>query len=94
MDDPALRRGPQGQPAPYGRDTVTGRPLGELNPSGQPPEPGYARPVAGNIVVVSRGDTLSAISRRHGVSVDALIRANNLPNDRIREGQRLVIPAR
>ena len=97
MDDPALRRGPQGQPAPYGRDTVTGRPLGELPPSGQPPQPGYAplaRPVPGNSVVVGRGDTLFAIARRHNVSVDALIRANNLSSDRIREGQTLVIPPR
>jgi len=94
MDDPALRRGPQGQPALYGRDTVTGRPLSELGQNGQPSEPGFARPESGNIVVVARGDTLSAIARRHNVSVDALIRANNLPNDRIREGQRLVIPGR
>ncbi|HXF83586.1 MAG TPA: NlpC/P60 family protein, partial [bacterium] len=43
---------------------------------------------------VARGDTLSAIARRFGVSVAALRAANGLRSDRIYPGQRLRIPAR
>jgi murein DD-endopeptidase MepM/ murein hydrolase activator NlpD len=43
--------------------------------------------------VVRPGQTLSAIARQHGVSVEALIRMNRLtPNARLRVGQRLTIP--
>src|SRR5438477_56516 len=44
--------------------------------------------------LVGRGDTLSGIAGRYGVSVTALVAANRLASDRvvIRLGQRLVIP--
>ena len=43
--------------------------------------------------VVQRGDTLTAIAYRHGVSVNGIVRANNLANpNRIYAGQRLQIP--
>jgi membrane-bound lytic murein transglycosylase D len=42
---------------------------------------------------VRRGDTLSAIARRYGTSVSAIVQANRLGSrHRIREGQRLGIP--
>jgi len=41
---------------------------------------------------VRRGDNLTVIARRHGVSVTALRTANGLRNDRIRAGQTLRIP--
>jgi LysM repeat protein len=40
---------------------------------------------------VAPGDTLGAIARRHRVTVEDLQRWNNLRNDRIREGQVLVV---
>ena len=44
---------------------------------------------------VRRGETLSKIARRHGTSVSAIVRANNLRSrNRIRTGQRLKIPTR
>ena len=43
--------------------------------------------------VARRGDTLSGIAQRFKVPVALLIRANNLPNDRLRVGQVLKIPA-
>ena len=46
-----------------------------------------------NTVSVQRGDSLYAISRRHGVTVDALRRANNLSGSIIRPGQTLVVPS-
>ena len=50
-------------------------------------------PSAGGTYKVVAGDTLSGISRRTGVSVDALKQANNLQNGLIRIGQELRIPA-
>jgi len=43
---------------------------------------------------VRSGDTLGAIARRYGTTVDALVEANHLsgPQARLRIGQRLVIP--
>lgn len=42
--------------------------------------------------VARRGDTLSGIAQRYRIPVAVLIRANNLPNDRLRVGQVLKIP--
>jgi LysM repeat protein len=45
-------------------------------------------------VVVTWGDTLYAVAARNGTSVDALVRANGLPNPNfIYAGQRLVVPS-
>lgn len=41
---------------------------------------------------VRRGENLSKIAQRYGVTVAAIKRANNLTSDRIQVGQRLVIP--
>lgn len=46
---------------------------------------------------VKRGDTISGIAARHGISTAALLRANKMTSqqtNRIREGQKLSIPAR
>lgn len=44
-------------------------------------------------VIVNPGDTLYAIATRHGVTIDALMRVNNLPNANfVYSGQRLLIP--
>jgi LysM repeat protein len=50
-------------------------------------------PASGGTYIVQRGDTLSAIAYRHGVSVTDLVRANGIVNpNRIYPGQRLLIP--
>jgi LysM repeat protein len=41
---------------------------------------------------VGRGDSLSTIGRRYGVSVQALKKANGLKSDMIKDGRKLVIP--
>jgi LysM repeat protein len=52
-----------------------------------------SQPEAGSVHLVQRGETLSAIGRQYGVSVEALSTANNLLNpSQIYAGQRLVIP--
>lgn len=43
--------------------------------------------------VVRQGDVLTVIAAAYGVSLQDLMRANNLSNDRIYVGQRLKIPA-
>ncbi len=44
-------------------------------------------------VTVAEGDTISAIAARHGVSVDALVAANGLPDaDTVRAGATLTLP--
>lgn len=48
---------------------------------------------AAQTYVVRDGDTLWGIAARHGVSVDAILSANRLPNpDALQLGQQLVIP--
>ena len=41
---------------------------------------------------VEKGETLSMLSRRYGVSVEAIMAANNLPDGRLNAGQEIVIP--
>ena len=43
--------------------------------------------------VVRRGDTLSGLARRYGVTVQALMDANDMASSRLRAGQKLKIPA-
>lgn len=45
-----------------------------------------------NYYIVSRGDTLWSISRRYDLTVDELIKANNLSDLTLRIGQQLIIP--
>ena len=49
---------------------------------------------AGQTYTVGRGDTLSRIAKKHGVSVKAIIEANKLQNpDRLEAGTSIIIPA-
>jgi murein DD-endopeptidase MepM/ murein hydrolase activator NlpD len=47
---------------------------------------------AGYRIKVAKGDTLSTLSRRYGVSVETIMAANNLPDGRLGIGQELVMP--
>jgi murein DD-endopeptidase MepM/ murein hydrolase activator NlpD len=58
-------------------------------------EPAVLRPGQqgqGRRVKVAKGDTLSILARRYGVSVEAIMGANNLPDGRLAIGQELIIP--
>lgn len=46
----------------------------------------------GRRVKVAKGDTLSILARRYGVSVEAIMGANNLPDGRLAVGQEVIIP--
>ncbi|NJM55749.1 MAG: LysM peptidoglycan-binding domain-containing protein [Verrucomicrobiae bacterium] len=50
-------------------------------------------PTVKGAVVVAKGDTLHALALKHRVSVKLLMSANNLTNNIIFPGQKLVIPA-
>jgi len=58
------------------------------------PQPAVMRNerLAGYRVKVAKGDTLSTLSRRYGVSVAKIMSANNLPDGRLSIGQELVMP--
>jgi murein DD-endopeptidase MepM/ murein hydrolase activator NlpD len=54
-----------------------------------------ADPANDRVHTIVRGDTLSVLARRYGVSVASLVSANKLANERVplRLGQRIVIPS-
>lgn len=64
----------------------------------EPPKPAYEQGLllpAEDLVFryeVQQGDTLNAISRRYGVTVEQLVAANELGDERLFAGQKLVIP--
>lgn len=76
--------------------------LGEINalPRGATLSPGQrlkvpaGKPTEAQAVThrVQPGETLSAIARRYGISLDALRLANHIPGDFLRAGELLVIP--
>lgn len=53
----------------------------------------YETASSGGTVEVQRGDTLYALSRRHGVSVNDLMQANGLTSSNLQPGQRLTLPS-
>ncbi len=83
--DPRLQRtaltSPAYSPAPNRRMYGTPGPLAQ-----SPAQ------VQGHRIKVAKGDTLSTLSRRYGVPVEAIISANNLPDGRLAVGQQLVLP--
>jgi murein DD-endopeptidase MepM/ murein hydrolase activator NlpD len=61
-------------------------------PRAQPAVLRTASPARTETVIVASGDNLYSLSRRYGVSVGEIQRANNLTDAQVRIGQRLVIP--
>ncbi|MGE3269016.1 MAG: serine hydrolase [Chloroflexota bacterium] len=79
---------PAAQPA--APQTAAGQPAAPAPAAAQPAAPA---PVAGEYIV-QPGDTLSAIAKTVGISMRALLEANELTDpDRLTAGQKLVVPA-
>lgn len=73
--------------------TATPSPTATSPPTVSPPTATPTPTPTPTIHQVQAGDTLSRIANRYGVSVEALIDANNLSNpDRLVPGDRLIIP--
>lgn len=58
------------------------------------PKKRTSRQASATIYTVRSGDNLYNIGRRHGVTSDAIMKANGMKNDRLQPGQKLKIPAK
>ena len=80
---------------PGAAEPVAGKPGAEEPVAGKP---GAAEPAVAaetTTYIVQRGDTLSKISKKYNVKLDAIQKANpGLKADKIRLGQKIVIPAK
>jgi peptidoglycan endopeptidase LytF len=76
------------------RARVPAQPDRRAGEAGERPAPPsrQAQPAGRRTHTVAQGETLYAIARRYGVTVEALRAANRLEGDRVRVGQTLVIP--
>lgn len=88
---------PTATPEPTVAPSATPEPTAEPTaaPSATPEPTATPVPQAGRRYVVQPGDTLRSIAERNGVTVEALLRANNLTPaaaDNLRVGQELIIP--
>ena len=94
-----------GQSTPTAANRPATSPTKKSTASSTPPPPRKttAKPTAkttaktagktrGTSHIVKRGDSLSSLSKRYGVSVQALKKANSLKSNMIRDGRKLVIP--
>ena len=87
---PAYAQQPGYVPPPAG-----GRAMASYQPAPPPPQRTAARAPAGaqHVHVVAHGETLMQLSRRYGVPVVTIARANNLaPSALVKVGDRVVIP--
>jgi hypothetical protein len=69
-------------------------PYAAASPAQMRDTPARETMAGGNSIEVRPGDTLYRIARAYGVTVPALMQANNLPGETIKPGQRLTIPPR
>lgn len=68
------------------------KPAEPVAPVQEPPKPKPKPEIAAQEITVQRGDFLARIAREHGVTVNEIMRANNLNNHRLYVGQVLKLP--
>jgi murein DD-endopeptidase MepM/ murein hydrolase activator NlpD len=79
------------QPAPSHSTIVTAHPV----PSRPAVAPVATTQVSENVHVIAPGETLMAVSRKYGVSLSTIAKANHIaPSTKVAIGDRLVIPGR
>lgn len=54
----------------------------------------YVPPAGSNLYVVKKGDSLWSIANSYGITVDELVKANNLQSNLLNIGQTLIIPTK
>lgn len=72
-------------------DTARREPLNNYEPIKEPQSTPKSTPAKKVTHTVKKGESLSSISRKYNVPVKTIMNRNGLSNDRIREGQKLVI---
>ncbi|WP_072390978.1 LysM peptidoglycan-binding domain-containing protein [Hyphomicrobium sp. CS1GBMeth3] len=95
--EPTYNANARWQQPPSGITTGTHTAPATATAPGPVPTGYYGRPrqtaaLGPQVVEVRQGDTLYALSRRHGIPVSELMAANRLPDENITIGQRIVIP--
>ena len=81
------------EPPGTGGPAPSDAPTADAPPADAPPSVEAAPPITPTTYAVQAGDTIYSIARKHGVSVDAVLWANNLSDANvIKQGQKLVIP--
>lgn len=77
---------------PPAAPTEAAAPAAVPAPLAPAPAEAVSAPVAGNEYVVQNGDSLSRIAKKCGTKVKALREANKLQGDKLKVGQKLIIP--
>jgi LysM repeat protein len=85
---PAAKPAAKPKPPPKSGSTAATK----AKTAAKPPSKKAAAPAKPATHTVRRGDSLSSLSQRYGVSVLELKKANRLSSDRIIDGRKLVIP--
>jgi LysM repeat protein len=87
------------QPTPTAAKRTAASPTKKSTASSPPPRKTTAKTTAKTAAktrstshIVKRGDSLSSLSKRYGVTIQALKKANGLKSNMIRDGRKLVIP--
>jgi len=91
-----LRAANPGMNSPSGKVIVPTKESVVRTASQRPAAEEDSRPVEGTTVTVKKGDNLSKIAKRHGVSTSSLVEANRLGSEKasLKIGMKLIIPSR
>ncbi|EFO81204.1 Peptidoglycan-binding LysM [Oscillochloris trichoides DG-6] len=92
---PTLTPRPSATPTATATPLPTPTPTETPTPTPEPPTPTPEPPAGGRTYTVAAGDSLRSIAEQFGVSIEAILQANNLTpaqGDALRVGQELIIP--
>ncbi|WP_129632382.1 LysM peptidoglycan-binding domain-containing protein [Candidatus Oscillochloris fontis] len=92
---PTLTPRPSATPTATATPLPTPTPTETPTPTPEPPTPTPEPPPGGRTYTVASGDSLRSIAEQFGVSIEAILQANNLTpaqGDALRVGQELIIP--
>ena len=79
---------------PYAKEGASKPAVAHKAPTKKTPAKSVTAPAGGATYEVKSGDSLARIAKRQGIKISALRAANQISGDRIRVGQKLVIPGK